>query len=120
MSRSTSNNAMNCSSISRLTTTRKRRVGFGTALEQGDDELDGTKKPNRPRRLMADRGPLTLLGVPIDSVGTAGGTELGPNVLRQLLGPERVRRRQRHQPQDPRTGAEQGQRLAGFRRHPWR
>lgn len=37
---------------------------------------------------MADRGPLTLLGVPIDSVGTAGGTELGPNVLRQLLGPE--------------------------------
>jgi len=34
------------------------------------------------------RGPLTLLGVPIDSVGTAGGTELGPAALRELLGPE--------------------------------
>ncbi|MDQ5895406.1 MAG: Arginase family protein [Actinomycetota bacterium] len=33
------------------------------------------------------RGALTLLGVPIDSVGTAGGTELGPAVLRDLLGP---------------------------------
>lgn len=32
------------------------------------------------------RGPLTLLGVPIDSVGTAGGTELGPAALRELLG----------------------------------
>ncbi len=32
------------------------------------------------------RGPLTLLGVPIDSVGTAGGTELGPESLRRLLG----------------------------------
>lgn len=37
---------------------------------------------------MAERGPLTLLGVPIDSVGTAGGTELGPAALRDLLGPE--------------------------------
>lgn len=37
---------------------------------------------------MPDRGPLTLLGVPIDSVGTAGGTELGPAALRELLGPE--------------------------------
>lgn len=35
-----------------------------------------------------DRGPLTLLGVPIDSVGKAGGTELGPAALRELLGPE--------------------------------
>ena len=34
------------------------------------------------------RAPLTLLGVPIDSVGTAGGTELGPGVLRELLGTE--------------------------------
>lgn len=34
------------------------------------------------------RGPLTILGVPIDSVGTAGGTELGPATLRELLGPE--------------------------------
>ena len=34
------------------------------------------------------RGPLTILGVPIDSVGTAGGTELGPVTLRELLGPE--------------------------------
>lgn len=33
-------------------------------------------------------GPLTLLGVPIDSVGTAGGTELGPSVLRELIGPQ--------------------------------
>lgn len=33
-----------------------------------------------------DRGPLTLLGVPIDSVGKAGGTELGPAALRRLLG----------------------------------
>lgn len=34
------------------------------------------------------RGPLTLLGVPIDSVGTAGGTELGPAALREHLGPD--------------------------------
>lgn len=33
-------------------------------------------------------GPLTILGVPIDSVGTAGGTELGPAALRESLGPE--------------------------------
>lgn len=33
-----------------------------------------------------DRGPLTFLGVPIDSVGTAGGTELGPARLREVLG----------------------------------
>jgi len=32
------------------------------------------------------RGPLTLLGVPIDSVGKSGGTELGPAALRELLG----------------------------------
>jgi arginase len=32
------------------------------------------------------RGPLTLLGVPIDSVGKAGGTEAGPAALRDLLG----------------------------------
>jgi arginase len=32
------------------------------------------------------RGPLTLLGVPIDSVGIVGGTELGPAALRELLG----------------------------------
>ena len=31
---------------------------------------------------MAER-PLTLLGVPIDSVGEAGGTELGPDALRE-------------------------------------
>lgn len=31
------------------------------------------------------RGPVTLLGVPIDSVGKAGGTELGPEALRALL-----------------------------------
>lgn len=37
---------------------------------------------------MTDRRPFTLLGVPIDSVGTAGGTELGPEKLRELLGPE--------------------------------
>lgn len=35
-----------------------------------------------------DRGPLTLLGVPIDSVGKEGGTELGPGALRKLLGTE--------------------------------
>lgn len=35
-----------------------------------------------------DRGPLTLLGVPVDSVGKAGGTEHGPAVLRDLLGPD--------------------------------
>lgn len=35
-----------------------------------------------------DRGQLTLLGVPIDSVGTAGGTESGPAALRELLGPD--------------------------------
>lgn len=34
------------------------------------------------------RRRMTLLGVPIDSVGTAGGTELGPAALRGLLGPE--------------------------------
>ena len=34
---------------------------------------------------MSDRR-MTLLGVPIDSVGTAGGTELGPAMLRDLLG----------------------------------
>ncbi len=34
-----------------------------------------------------DRGRLTLLGVPIDSVGRSGGTELGPAALRELLGP---------------------------------
>lgn len=33
---------------------------------------------------MTDRG-LTLLGVPIDSVGNAGGTEGGPSILRGLL-----------------------------------
>ncbi len=33
-----------------------------------------------------ERGPLTLLGVPIDSVGIVGGTELGPAALRKLLG----------------------------------
>lgn len=33
-----------------------------------------------------DRGRLTLLGVPIDSVGKEGGTELGPAALRDLLG----------------------------------
>ncbi|HTU15022.1 MAG TPA: arginase family protein [Solirubrobacterales bacterium] len=32
-----------------------------------------------------DRGRLTLLGVPIDSVGREGGTELGPSVLRERL-----------------------------------
>lgn len=32
-----------------------------------------------------DRDRLTLLGVPIDSVGRAGGTELGPAVLRENL-----------------------------------
>lgn len=37
---------------------------------------------------MDDRGPLTLLGVPIDSVGKAGGTELGPAALREHLGPD--------------------------------
>ncbi|MCB0871242.1 MAG: arginase family protein [Solirubrobacterales bacterium] len=31
---------------------------------------------------------MTLLGVPIDSVGKSGGTELGPGALRELLGPE--------------------------------
>lgn len=36
--------------------------------------------------MRADR--LTLLGVPIDSVGKAGGTELGPQVLRALLASE--------------------------------
>lgn len=35
------------------------------------------------------RGPLTLLGVPIDSVGTSGGTELGPGALRDALGSDR-------------------------------
>ena len=34
------------------------------------------------------RGPLTLIGVPIDSVGHAGGTELGPAALRRHLGPD--------------------------------
>ncbi len=34
------------------------------------------------------RGPLTILGVPIDSVGTAGGTEFGPEALRKSLGPD--------------------------------
>jgi arginase len=34
-----------------------------------------------------DRDRLTLLGVPIDSVGEAGGTELGPGRLRELLAP---------------------------------
>lgn len=34
------------------------------------------------------RGPLTILGVPIDSVGTAGGTETGPAALREYFGPE--------------------------------
>ncbi|MBK5110473.1 MAG: arginase family protein [Thermoleophilia bacterium] len=34
-----------------------------------------------------DRGRLTLLGVPIDSVGQSGGTELGPRALRKLLEP---------------------------------
>lgn len=34
-----------------------------------------------------DRGRLTLLGVPIDSVGEAGGTELGPGAMRALLEP---------------------------------
>jgi len=33
-------------------------------------------------------GPLTLLGVPIDSVGKSGGTELGPESLREKLGPD--------------------------------
>lgn len=37
---------------------------------------------------MAERRQFTLLGVPIDSVGTAGGTELGPARLRELLQPE--------------------------------
>lgn len=32
-----------------------------------------------------DRDRLTLLGVPIDSVGREGGTELGPTVLRDML-----------------------------------
>ncbi|HMT06268.1 MAG: arginase family protein [Solirubrobacterales bacterium] len=36
------------------------------------------------------RGPLTLLGVPIDSVGTSGGTELGPRSLRESLGSARL------------------------------
>ena len=33
---------------------------------------------------MTDR-PLTLLGVPIDSVGKPGGTELGPDALRERM-----------------------------------
>lgn len=33
---------------------------------------------------------MTLLGVPIDSVGKAGGTELGPAALRELLADERL------------------------------
>ena len=33
-------------------------------------------------------GRMTLLGVPIDSVGKSGGTELGPEALRELLGAE--------------------------------
>lgn len=35
---------------------------------------------------MSER-PLTLLGVPIDSVGQPGGTELGPDALRKRLAP---------------------------------
>lgn len=38
--------------------------------------------------MRADR--LTLLGVPIDSVGKAGGTELGPEALRRLLAGDRL------------------------------
>jgi len=34
-----------------------------------------------------DRGRITLLGVPIDSVGEAGGTEHGPAALRRRLSP---------------------------------
>ena len=34
-----------------------------------------------------DSGRLTLLGVPIDSVGRSGGTEFGPAALRELLEP---------------------------------
>jgi len=38
-----------------------------------------------------DRDRLTLLGVPIDSVGREGGTELGPSVLRENLSPASLR-----------------------------
>lgn len=37
---------------------------------------------------MSERRQFTLLGVPIDSVGKAGGTESGPERLRQMLGPD--------------------------------
>ncbi len=37
--------------------------------------------------------PLTLLGVPIDSVGEPGGTELGPAALRERLAPPGSRTR---------------------------
>jgi len=55
-------------------------------------------------------GQLTLLGVPIDSVGTAGGTELGPGALRELLGSDGfddagdTTRRIRGLERDPRNG----------------
>lgn len=38
-----------------------------------------------------DHDRLTLLGVPIDSVGREGGTELGPGSLRELLAPVSLR-----------------------------
>ena len=58
---------------------------------------------------MSER-PLTLLGVPIDSVGEPGGTELGPDSLRERLGSSGIpdagdtRTRLRGGVRDPATG----------------
>lgn len=58
---------------------------------------------------MSDR-PLTLLGVPIDSVGKPGGTELGPDALRKRMEPAGIpdagdtRTRLRGGVRDPDTG----------------
>ena len=58
----------------------------------------------------ASKRPLTLLGVPIDSVGQPGGTELGPDALRERFAPAGIpdagdtRTRLRGGVRDPDTG----------------